>query len=932
VNLSFSPATVGNTSTPAQQLTASFSVTGSDALTASLHYGTDFTSGAVSCTSSGNSQTCTVPVTFTPILPGARRDALFLKDGATILATVYLGGVGQGPQALIQPGVITQLVSGSPYSLRPRAVGEDGTLYIDVQSTANASNVYSVTQSGAMNPVPVTVNTSSAIAVDGAGILYINPNNFNSEFTTWNTVTQTQGSLLITPPLPNPCPNPDYLNAITVDSLANLFILQNNCQEVIERRPNGTYMINAFEPQIVGTANWIAVDSAENVFFSSENQVNEMLASGSQSSLDIAGVGGGSTALAVDPADSLYAIPAEVGNVISELPAPDYQSVLAELDPLVSVNTFALGSDGTLYVGYLNSANFTFNIDKVDRSQGEIAFGQQVVGTASATQSAGIYNGGNESLTITSIALTGASSGFALQQAASNNCSNGQVLAPGTSCQVAANLNPAHVGNLSGSVVFSTNSLNNSNATESVALSGFVAGSYATLSPTPLAFPNQNVSTTSAVNAVTLTNTGTVELTNIAVSLTGTNTSDFAIATGTSACGSSLAIGSSCFIYVTFTPQAATSYAATLSVSDNATNSPQTAVLTGTGGMPPASLAIDEAIHVTDVRASTPLSAMLNIAEVIYTSDVRASTPLSAMLNIAEVIHTSDASTLALVMSATLNIAEVIHTTDAEMLTSAASPTQTSLSSSINPSVAGQSVTFTAAVSSTAGAPSGTVQFNINGTAAGSPVPLNAAGQALYSTGALADGTNSISAVYSGSTGFTGSTSTALAQTVLDFAFTVGSTPSMTVSPGQSASYQFTLAPQGVFGDNIIFSASGLPPGATASFNPQSVTPSATSSTVTMTVQTAQLNAAVRSPWLSRTNSPLLLGILLPLFGIGRVRRRFKRTVILMAAILSLGATLALGGCGSDQSSNPPQQTYTITVTATSGSLQRSTTVNLTVQ
>jgi hypothetical protein len=204
VNLSFSPATVGNTSTPAQQLTASFSVTGSDALTASLHYGTDFTSGAVSCTSSGNSQTCTVPVTFTPILPGARRDALFLKDGATILATVYLGGVGQGPQALIQPGVITQLVSGSPYSLRPRAVGEDGTLYIDVQSTANASNVYSVTQSGAMNPVPVTVNTSSAIAVDGAGILYINPNNFNSEFTTWNTVTQTQGSLLITPPLPNP--------------------------------------------------------------------------------------------------------------------------------------------------------------------------------------------------------------------------------------------------------------------------------------------------------------------------------------------------------------------------------------------------------------------------------------------------------------------------------------------------------------------------------------------------------------------------------------------------------------------------------------------------------------------------------------------------------------------------------------------------------
>jgi hypothetical protein len=120
--------------------------------------------------------------------------------------------------------------------------------------------------------------------------------------------------------------------------------------------------------------------------FSSQDQVNELLASGGQSSLDIAGAGGGSTTLAVDPAGSLYAIPDFVGNFIAELPAPDYQTVQATLDPSVSPQTFALGSDGALYVGYFDGTSFTFNLDKVDRSQGAIAFGQQSIGTATAAQ------------------------------------------------------------------------------------------------------------------------------------------------------------------------------------------------------------------------------------------------------------------------------------------------------------------------------------------------------------------------------------------------------------------------------------------------------------------------------------------------------------------------------------------------------------------
>ncbi len=86
--------------------------------------------------------------------------------------------------------------------------------------------------------------------------------------------------------------------------------------------------------------------------------------------------------------------------------------------------------------------------------------------------------------------------------------------------------------------------------------------------------------------SATLSNTGNGPLNNIVPSITGANPSDFALSTGANACGATLAAGSSCSIYVTFTPASATSFSATLSVADSATGSPQTATLTGTGTNP----------------------------------------------------------------------------------------------------------------------------------------------------------------------------------------------------------------------------------------------------------------------------------------------------------------------------------------------------------
>ena len=93
--------------------------------------------------------------------------------------------------------------------------------------------------------------------------------------------------------------------------------------------------------------------------------------------------------------------------------------------------------------------------------------------------------------------------------------------------------------------------------------------------------------------------------------------------------------------------------------------------------------------------------------------------------------------------------------------------TSTAVASSLNPSAFGQSVTFTATVAVDApgaGSPSGTVSFFDGASLLGSS-PLSS-GTATFSTSALAAGTHSITAAYSGDTDFTASTSATLSQVV----------------------------------------------------------------------------------------------------------------------------------------------------------------------
>jgi hypothetical protein len=162
--------------------------------------------------------------------------------------------------------------------------------------------------------------------------------------------------------------------------------------------------------------------------------------------------------------------------------------------------------------------------------------------------------------------------------------------------------------------------------------------------------------------------------------------------------------------------------------------------------------------------------------------------------------------------------------------------------------------------------------------------------------------------------------------------FTVSSSSgAQTIQPGGTATYTITVTPQdGAFSNAIALSASGLPTGATSTFSPPSLTPGSSAATSTLTIQTGTAATAE-----SRPNSvwPLAapaLALVSLLFLPGKRRRRWITLALLFFA--SLGAFSALTACGGGFSLKQQSQSYTVTITGTSGTDVQSTTVQLTVQ
>ncbi len=197
-----------------------------------------------------------------------------------------------------------------------------------------------------------------------------------------------------------------------------------------------------------------------------------------------------------------------------------------------------------------------------------LSFPDQVVNTASATQTVTLTNSGDVALTLVSAAvLTG-------DFTAVNGC--GPSLPAHSSCNITVAFTPKSVGAQTGTLQV-TDVLRR----QTVTLSGTGrAGPGVTLSPASLTFANTGVGVVGAGQLLTLTNNGGSSVVLSAVNVTG----DFGILSGSgSTCtlGATVAVGSTCTLQIAFLPATAGLRTGSVTVLSSAPT--QTAALTGTG-------------------------------------------------------------------------------------------------------------------------------------------------------------------------------------------------------------------------------------------------------------------------------------------------------------------------------------------------------------
>jgi hypothetical protein len=246
----------------------------------------------------------------------------------------------------------------------------------------------------------------------------------------------------------------------------------------------------------------------------------------------------------------------------------------------------------------------------VTATPGSLTFSSTVVDQTSASQPITVKNTGS---TATTIAIT-ASTNFGQ----TNSCPVApSTLAGGATCTINATFAPVTSGNLTGNIAVTDSA---SNSPQTVALSGTATPAVTTVTATPssIAFGSEAYGTT------------ITSPTTIAVQNTGNASTSIAIAASANYsqinnCGTLLQIGTSCTVTVSFTPTASGSLPGSISVTDSATNSPQTVTLTGTGlitmTVSPSTLAFGSqpmgttsASQAITVKNTGPVSTAITVA------------------------------------------------------------------------------------------------------------------------------------------------------------------------------------------------------------------------------------------------------------------------------------------------------------------------------
>jgi hypothetical protein len=199
-------------------------------------------------------------------------------------------------------------------------------------------------------------------------------------------------------------------------------------------------------------------------------------------------------------------------------------------------------------------------------------------GATSAAQTVTVSNPTSSAAAVSSITATG-------DFAQTNNC--GTSIPANGSCAVNVTFSPTAAGARSGTLTINAGGVTN---TVSLSGTGTAPGPVLNANPGGLSFAATVVGSTTAAQAVTVTNSGTSTATVSGITVSG----DYS---QTNNC-TTIAVNASCTVNVTFKPTAGGSRTGTLTVNSNANNTPTTVGLSGSG--------IDSS---TNIAAGRPASA-----------------------------------------------------------------------------------------------------------------------------------------------------------------------------------------------------------------------------------------------------------------------------------------------------------------------------------